>query len=209
MLRSIVLGAAILGLASLGSAATNLLVDPSFESPLTFDGPPFIGSWEGFSGSPNASAANSTVSPRSGAGHVALAILGDDNSFAGLFQDVLVPGGAPVTFSGWHRTPSTALGVATEMRIEWRNATSEVGRTPNLLTLPGSAYSEFSLTANAPANADRGRFVYAIQTFGGEPNPGNNGTVYLDDFSVVVLPEPTSIALVAPALVGMLRRTRR
>jgi hypothetical protein len=208
MRSSFVFAAAVLGVASLASAQ-NLLADPSLEAPLTYDGPPFIGSWEGFQGNgPTASSANSTVMPRSGAGHVALSILGDDNAFAGLFQDVLVAPGSMVTFSGFHMTPSSVNGVATEFRIEWRDATNEVGRTPNSTTSPGSAYSQFSLSALVPANADRGRFVYAIQTFGGEPNPGNNGVVYLDDMSVVV-PEPTTLALIAPVAVGLLRRSRR
>ena len=31
-------------------AAANLFVDPSFENQITYDGPPFLGTWEGFNG---------------------------------------------------------------------------------------------------------------------------------------------------------------
>lgn len=195
--------AVVLSGATLASA--NVLANPGFEDPITFDGAPFIGSWEGFAGG-GATSGNSTAFPRSGASHADLTINAADNTFAGVFQDVLVQPGASVTFSGYHMTPTSVLGVATEIRIEWRDAANEVGRTPNTLTLPSAAYTEFTLTATAPLNADRGRLVYAIQSFGGEPNPGNTGTVYLDDMSAIV-PEPSSLALVAAF--GLLRRTRR
>lgn len=208
MSKSVVLAiGVVLSGASLASAA-NLFANPGFEDPITFDGAPFIGSWEGFAGG-GAVTGNSTVNPRSGTTHADVSINNADNTFAGVFQDVLVTPGSTVTFSGYHMTPTSVLGTATEIRIEWRDATNEVGRTPNTLTLPTSSYSEFSLTATVPLNADRGRFVYAIQSFGGEPNPGNTGTVYLDDMSMVVVPEPTTLALLAPCAFGLLRRTRR
>jgi hypothetical protein len=208
MKHSIALAALlVVGVGSIASAQ-NLLVDPGFENPITFDGPPFVGFWEGFAGG-GATAGNSSVSPRTGAMHADATINATPNTFAGVFQDVAVLPGATYTFSGYHATPTSVLGTATEVRIEWRDATTEVGRTPNLMVLPtGPAYTEFVLTANAPLNATFGRFVYAIQTFGSEPNPGDNGTVYLDDMSVVLVPEPTTLALFAGAM-GLVRRNRR
>lgn len=207
MHRSFVLASALVLSASSFASAANLLVNPGFEDPITQDGPPFIGFWEGFQGG-GALSSNSTASPRTGAGNLDVSINAADNTFAGAFQDVLLTPGSTVTFSGFHSTPTSVFGVATEIRIEWRDALAEVGRTPNTLTLPTGAYSEFTLTASVPLNADRGRFVYAIQSFGGEPNPGNTGTVYLDDMSVIVVPEPTTLALIVPAM-GLLRRSRR
>ena len=70
------------------ASAQNLLVNPGFEEPITFNGPPFVGFWEGFSGGgPNASASNSTASPRTGTMNLDLTIDNQDNSFAGVFQD--------------------------------------------------------------------------------------------------------------------------
>jgi len=42
----------MVGLTVSQASAQNLLANPGFESPITFDGPPFIGSWEGFGRAP-------------------------------------------------------------------------------------------------------------------------------------------------------------
>jgi hypothetical protein len=195
--------------------AQNLLANPGFEDPITFNGPPFVGFWEGFSGGgPNASASNSTASPRNGTMNLDLTINNQDASFAGVFQDVegLVAGQVG-TWSGFQRTPTspTNFGLGIEYRIEWRNSVSntEISRTPNSTApVPNSVYSPFSLTATVPAGADTARVVYAIQTFGGEPNPTNTGTVFLDDVSFSVIPEPSALALAGLGALGLLRRRR-
>jgi hypothetical protein len=197
------------------ASAQNLLVNAGFEDPITFNGPPFVGFWEGFSGGgPNASASNSTASPRNGTMNLDLTINNQDASFAGVFQDVegLVPGQIG-TWSGFQRTPTspTNFGLGIEYRIEWRNSVSntEVGRTPNSTTPAATdVYSPFSLTATVPPGADTARVVYAIQTFGGEPNPTNTGTIYLDDVSFTVIPEPSALALAGLGALGLLRRRR-
>src|SRR3954452_8728717 len=148
-------------------SAANLLANPGFESPVTSDGPPFVGSWEAFNGGAGSSSNNSTVTPRSGAQDLELAISNTTNTFAGAFQDVqgLVPGQI-ATWSGWHQTPSNPFDVGVEFRIEWRNSVTdlEVGRTPNSTTNPGATYSQFSLTAAVPVGANTARVVYAIQS---------------------------------------------
>lgn len=208
MRHPLALSAALLVALSGGQAlAVNFFANPSFEEPITYDGPPFVGSWEGFSGGGTAVAAISTANPLSGAQHLDLSILGSNNNFAGVFQDVigLTPGNS-VTFSGNHALGGAA-DVVVEFRVEWRNTVSnaEISRT-QLTTAPTStAYEPFSLTDTVPAGADSGRFVYAIQTF---TNAGSTdtGTIYLDDFSVV--PEPTSALLAAAGLAAMIRRRR-
>src|SRR4051794_2296498 len=67
------------------SRAQNALANPSFEQPVTADGPPFVGSWEAFNGGTGSSAANSTASPRTGAQNLALTINNTDATFAGVF----------------------------------------------------------------------------------------------------------------------------
>jgi hypothetical protein len=73
--------------------AANLLIHGGFGDPITYDGPPFVGSWEGFNGG-RASAANSLLLPRSGLQSLGLSIFNTGNTFAGAFQDIagLAPG---------------------------------------------------------------------------------------------------------------------
>ena len=104
-------------------------------------------------------------------------------------------------------TPSSPLDVGFETRIEWRNAGGEVSRTPNFTVAPGSAYTQFSIPATVPAGADTARVVFAVQTFGGD-GPSNSGTIYVDDASFVVVPEPASMSLLAGVGAALLRRRK-
>jgi hypothetical protein len=99
---------AVIALVPSNASAQNLLANPGFEDPITTDGPPFVGSWEGFNGGPGSSAANSGLMARTGAMHLELSISNTDNTFAGVFQDVegLTPG-QPVTFTKRLRAHST------------------------------------------------------------------------------------------------------
>jgi hypothetical protein len=194
-------------LSALDASAQNLLDNPGFEDPVTSNGAPFDDNWEAFNGGAGASAANSSAMPRTGAMHLDLTINNTNNSFAGVFQDVPVAAGQSVTFGGWNKTISSPLDLGAEFRIEWRDAVGEVGRTANNLPTLGSAYTPFSLTATAPANAITARVVYAIQTFG--PEPTNTGTVYIDDMSVTAVPEPASAGLIGVAALGLLKIVRR
>lgn len=187
--------------------AQNQFSNPGFEDPITFDGPPFIGSWEGFSSGGPASSGNLSVMPRTGLQHLGLSITNQPNAFAGAFQDVGgLTAGSLVTFSGWHMTPSSPFDVGVEFRIEFRNSVSntEVFRTPNMTTAPTGTYSEFSLSFAVPAGADTARAVYAIQSFGGLPT--NTGAVYVDDASFI--PAPTTFALAMGGM-GMVSLRRR
>lgn len=208
MRTSLKLAAVSVGLIA-GSAHANLFVNGGFEDPITMDGPPFVGFWEGFSAGGNAAVFNTNANPRSGAQNLQIQILGDDNSFAGVFQDVMVVAGGEYTFSGWHAiAPGAGLDVGIEFRIEWRDSgtNTEISRTPNMTMAPGSsAYEEFSLTATAAAGANTARVVYAIQTFGGD-GPSNSGVVYLDDLVFVPAPGPAALLAVGGLIAARRRR---
>jgi len=187
--------------------AASLLVNPGFEDPITYDGAPFVGSWEGFSGG-GASSSNSTLFPHTGAQSLGLSI-STINTFAGAFQDV--PGlvsGTEYSLSGWHATTSNPLNLGVEIRIEWRNSlsNSEVSRTQNYAPVPLAAYSLFSMTGLIPAGADTARVVYAVQSF--STNPLGNGDVFVDDASFVV-PEPSTMALFGLGALALMAARRQ
>lgn len=209
--RNALLAAVAVVLSVAQANAQNLFVNPGFEDPITSDGPPFVGFWEGFSGNPAAIAANSSTSPRTGAQHLSLSITAADNTFTGVFQDVtgLVPGQA-VDFSVWHKRVGS-LNLDAEVRIEWRNSVSntEISRTPN--SVPTAAittdYTLFSLPSVVPAGVDTARAVYAIQTFSGGPD--NTGTVFIDDASFTAVPEPATLAMLGVAGLALVCVRRR
>ena len=157
------------------SLQANLLTDPSLEDPLTFDGPPFVGSWEGFSAGAPSIAESSSDNPRTGGQGVKLTI-GASNHFAGFFQDVPVLPGEDYVYSGYHANAYAGV----EVRIEWQDAgNTEISRTQITPSAAGAAYEMFTLNDTAPAGAVNARVVYAIQSFGG----AGNGMVFADDFS--------------------------
>jgi hypothetical protein len=192
------------------SAEANLLANPGFEDPITSDGPPFVGFWEGFQGG-GAVASRDTVMPRNGEGHLSLIIDNANNTFAGAFQDVegLLPGQL-MDFSLWHKTTTLPYNLVSEVRIEWRNSgsNSEISRTANFLPIPTLDYAPFSLVAAVPAGADTARVVYAIQSFTNNNLP-DVGTVYVDDVSLTVIPEPATIGLLGLGLVAFAASRRR
>lgn len=204
------LAAALVALSACGVAKASF-TDPSFEAPLTYDGAPFVGSWEGFSGNFGGGLASSTqvaAMPRTGAGSVELTIT-SAAGFAGLFQDIagLTPG-QEVTYTGWQKLGNTASLIGPEVRIEWRtadNSAPEVSRTPNLVLPLTTEYSQFSLTAVVPAGATVARAVYAAQTFGGGLT---GGTIFIDDFGFTTVPEPSAVLLAGVALLGAAFRRR-
>jgi hypothetical protein len=194
------------------AVAQNLLTDGGFEDPskYTADGPPFVGSWEAFNGGAGTFSVNDTLSPRSGARDAHTSILATNNSFAGLFQDVPVIAGDFYTYSGWHKSVNlNPADYVTEIRFEWRNSVSNTEISRNqALPIAGAQYTQFSLTLPVPVGADTARVVYAIQTFS-DTGTLNTGDVYLDDFSLTRVPEPSTIVLAGLGGLALLRMRRK
>jgi hypothetical protein len=192
-------------------AAQNLLTDPSFENPALFtqDGPPFVGSWEAFNGGAGSSAVNDTLLPHSGSRDAHFNITATNNTFAGVFQDVPITAGLTYTYSGFHQSANAnPADYVTEARIEWRNSVTntEVSRS-QILPIAGTQYTPFSETVPAPVGADTARVVYAIQTFS-DTGTTNTGNVFVDDLSLTLVPEPTTLALAGLAGLSLLRPRR-
>ncbi len=203
---------AVAAMAASQADAQNLLGNPGFEDPVVSAPGPFAGRWEPFSGGAGSSSVGDGLMPRTGAGDLHLGITATNNTFAGAFQDVLgLAPGQLVTFGGWHKSSSNPADYVTEFRIEWRDATTEITRTPNLSPIPTSDYTPFSRNETVPPGATTARVVYAIQTFS-DAGGGNMGEVFLDDMSFTrAIPEPATVGLAGMAglaLVAMRRRRR-
>lgn len=190
------------------ATATNLLFDPGFESPITKDGPPFVGSWEGFNGA-NANSDSTPTLPLTGSQSLEI-FVGDANSFAGAFQDIAALEGDEVTWSGWHALQTGSPSGGTEIRIEWLDAGGgglpNDGNTTPVLT-PDSTFVPFSVSSTAPAGTAFARLVYAVQSFGAAPGQ----FVFVDDVSatlVPAIPEPASLGLAALAGLALIGRRR-
>ncbi len=183
--KLVILTAAVVLLAGLAQnpAQANVLGNPGFEDPITYDGPPFVGSWEGFTGG-GASASNASVMPNTGAQHLLLQINNTPATFTGAFQDASgLTAGDDVVFRGWHMTASDQAGPVVEIRIEWRDSVAdiEIGRTANFSPVLTGAYQEFEIMSTVPIGADSARLVYAVQSF--TATPTGDIIVYVDDMS--------------------------
>lgn len=198
---------AVAALTFAAPASATLLSNAGFESAIAFAN--VDGNWNGFSGSANAFAANSTVMPRNGVQHLDVTIAGDDNSFAGVFQwyrGVIV--GNSYEFSFWAK--NSAAGNDSEFRIEWLDGGGGFvgGQFDNNVVITAaltSQYQLFSQNLVAPAGAVDLKVVIASQSFG--PDPANVSILYVDDATLT--PEPASLGLLAAGALALAGRRRK
>jgi opacity protein-like surface antigen len=205
-MRKILTAFAMIGALALGAAsaqAQNVLGNPGFEALLPNPTTP-IGNWATFAGS-TASSTQVTTQPHSGAMHMALET-GARDTFAGIYQDIDVPvlPGYSVTFSGWQKATTDPLGANIEIKFEWTGGPgTEI--VSDMLPSVGD-YKQFSITKVAQPGVTDLRVTYAIATFA---DGLGDSTVYLDDMSVTVVPEPATIGGLAIALAGLVHLRRR
>ncbi|MDJ0928673.1 MAG: hypothetical protein QNJ73_13635 [Gammaproteobacteria bacterium] len=193
----------------------NLLIDPGFEGPLTFE-PPFEGRWVGFSCPPefNCGTAEPGVdfgvfsspnNPRNGEQSLELGIYDYSGLFVGVFQEVTgLHAGLKATFSGW--IAGLAEGGSalpgTELRIEFFDSASgnEIARTDDLTPTLTETYEQFMVMDIVPAGADAARVVFVLESFEG---PANLHVAFLDDASFTVVPLPGALILMLGALLPL------
>jgi hypothetical protein len=192
------LAALFIALASTAIRASqpNLLANPGFELPTSTT--VAVGNWFRFGSGANASAFDATASPHSGAGHVGLGLIGA-NQFAGVFQDlpVSINPGQRLVFTGWHKSLENPFNATSEMKFEW------IGAPQNRVDLlaVGADYEMFKHSAIAPLGTVGARITYAISSLGA--NQGN-AKVYIDDFSVTIVPEPATACILAVGFISLL-----
>lgn len=198
-----------LGFAAAPAAAANLLANPGFEIPALAGGDVFGATgWNVFGGG----TFTIKLSPHSGS-----------NAFktfgvtSGAFQDFPAVPGQPWQGSAWVLNPSfdamAGAQIATA-NIEWRDAGGGLiafeTSTPaiNSSTPTGSTAADYTLVnvaGIAPPNTATARFVLLTGAFGA---PGG-GAPFFDDASFELVPEPTSLGLLALGAIGCLATLRR
>jgi len=185
--------------------AQNLLDNPGFEGPTVSQGSA-LDNWLCFGSGVGGICSESTVDPRSGFRHLELITFGR-NQFAGAFQllgEPIAPGDF-VLFTGFHRAFGP-LDATIEIKLEWRGTPNPPPSRLDLLDLVPT-YEQFTHAVAAPAGTTGLAVSYALSSFGaGEGDPT---TVHIDDFSVVNLPEPSSLGALAAGMFTLARVGRR
>jgi hypothetical protein len=207
MRKNLLASLSVLALIASQATAQNLVDNPSFESP-TVDMGSANDVWFRFGSGPGGVSSESTAMPRTGSRHIALQMAGA-NQFAGVFQNLnmTVNPGDSVTFTGWAKNASGAPFNATqEIKLEWQGTPNPPQNRMDDLTL-GSDYEMFTHSGVAPAGTTGLVVTYAISSFGA----GQTGesSVFLDDITVTIVPEPASATLFGISLLGLIGLRRR
>jgi hypothetical protein len=199
-----IVAAFALALSSSQVLAQNLLENPSFELP-TVDQGSANDVWFRFGSGAGGTSSESTAEPRTGSRHIALSKL-SANQFAGVFQNIneSISPGQVIQFTGFHK----AVGVfdaTAEIKLEWQGSPNPPQSRMDVLAI-GNVYEPFSFTATAPAGTTGLVVTYATSSFGA--GQGDPTTVYIDDFSAIVVPEPATLGTLAFGVLGLARPRR-
>ena len=133
-----------------------------------------------------------------------------------LYQDLPASPGVAYRMTGWAGAEVNAIAPGTEYRLEFLNSGGGVigGTTLNLfaaglITPNGQAfnYKQYTLDAIAPVGTTAVRT--RVSMIGGIGNPlGGGQAIVVDDFSLVVVPEPTAALAFLGTAMGLVRRRR-
>lgn len=202
--------------------AANLIDNGSFESQIDYSGLDGDNNWVAFFGGGSMgttstvdAAFSDPIMPSDGSHHLSIINGGAQDGFSGVTQNFVATPGVPHVFEFDAKQNGPTFNIASEFRIEWRDAAGDfIGGQFDLNTgLPGlsESYETYSLEAIAPAGAATGSAVIAIQTF--IPAPGDDpanffGQLYVDAASVTAIPEPASALLVMLGLASATARRR-
>ena len=182
------------------NANPDLLFDPGFESGTPVAGA--IGGWE------------TLVDATFSQGYAHSGAWSMENYYTGGFHGVTLQGvpatpGADYMLTGWGFTPNALTSSSFGFLILFFTDVNDhlIGQyltsTPLSNVSPVNTWIQLSVNGIAPANATS---VYAETTLV-MPGPGN--TVYFDDLSLTMVPEPSALAVLSAGLgLGLLGRRR-
>jgi hypothetical protein len=195
------------------SASTNYVTDPGFELGTTAAN----GGWTAFNGA----VLTSTGHVRTGARAVRLPAGNGIGAFETI-SNVAFTAGTQFDLSAWGFVTNTMTAGFVGIQATFFNVTGTT--TQNLGTVesgPGNAIFSNHLDSNSVLNTwiplDTGVFtapstlpITYMQIFPLAVNGGSTGgSIWEDDFSLVIVPEPSTIALVGISLFGVLAMRRR
>lgn len=157
------------------------------------------------------------TTPFAGSFHGTAGILFLENSFAGFVQQINnITVGANYNFDFYARSQTPTLGgINAEFRTEYLDAAGNFigGQFINNVDISSSltdTYQLFSQNTVAPVGATTLSAVVVVQSFGvGDGSNDNVGAIDVDNFSVSIVPEPTSLGLLGLAAAGLVVRRRR
>jgi hypothetical protein len=207
---------ACMGLAATSAWATNLLVDPGFESQTSAPNPnpTDVPGWANFGGTsflntPLAHSGNWVLdTPDNGGGY----------NVPGTYQEFAASPGQVYTFSAYVYTPNALVSGSNDfaiLQLSWFTGANTGGSADGTngvnvgtpaggggLALPQGVWTLASVTATAPAGTNS-LGVYLLDI-----NADANADFYFDDASLTLAPEPATFSLLSIASLAALRRKR-